>query len=93
MPLTIIADTPQEVLGKVADWLVEYADTVSSHQEMAKDRMREAVRAETMQLIALVLRAGTVMPAAAFNAAKHPFLEPPRPAARWNRRLPVKPRP
>lgn len=88
MPLIIIADTPQEVLGKVADWLVDYVDVVA--QSVGTAQRDKAVRADTIQLIAMVLRAGTVMSSAAFDPAKHPYVEPPRPPMpRWNRRLPM----
>jgi hypothetical protein len=91
MPLIIIADTPQEVLGKVADWLVEYAETVMRNDD--GNHHVKAVRSDTMQLIAMVLRAGTVMPAASFNPDTSLYVEAPRATPRWNRRVAVKVKP
>ena len=90
MPLIIVADTPQEVLGKVADWLVEYAETIATSAELSRDARGVETRAATMQLLALMLRAGSVVPNVAFNPATPLHVEPP-PKATWsrNRRLPV----
>jgi hypothetical protein len=79
MPLLIVADTPQEVLGRVADWLDEYTQTVAM--------VRNLTPTDTMQLLAMVLRAGTVVPSSHFNPTQHLYVEAPKP--KWNRRLPV----
>lgn len=78
--LVIIADTPTEVLGKVADWIGEYSDLIAestSRMDRPVDRIAEQVRSETMELIAMALRAGIVVSRAEHDRQFSIIAEPP----------------